>query len=220
MVTGSLAADSADEHADIDFLLIYPASRVWTSYAAARLLAKLPALGRLCPNYALPDDRLEIRPQNLFTAYEIAKAVPLFGYPLYERWIHANRWAARLLPNAFPGLAVSVVDDSPRPADGRILRTLTENRLYAGLERLEEQRKRARDQRDVGVDLSSRARAGSVDRHAPTRSFQALSELRYRLEMYGLDGHPLYAELSEWAAPLGKEMQRWGERPLPEQALA
>jgi hypothetical protein len=27
MVTGSLAADSADEHADIDFLLIYPASR-------------------------------------------------------------------------------------------------------------------------------------------------------------------------------------------------
>ena len=89
MVTGSLAADNSDEHADIDFLFVYPAHRAWSSFALLRLLAKLPNL-QMCPNYAVPDDRLAIKPRNLFTAWEIAKAVPLFGYDVYAQMMREN----------------------------------------------------------------------------------------------------------------------------------
>src|SRR5688572_29156046 len=89
MVTGSLAADNADEHADIDFLFTYPKDRTWTSYAAVRLLAKVPGvgLGKLCPNYVLSEAKLEIKPQNLFTAWEVTKAVPLFGFDVYRAFV-------------------------------------------------------------------------------------------------------------------------------------
>lgn len=215
LVTGSLAADNADEHADIDFLLIYPAHRAWSSYAAVRLVAKLPVfeMSGLCPNYALPDDKLTIRPQNLFTAWEVAKAVPLFGFDVYQRFVLANRWIADLLPNALPMLDAAGPEPSVRPQP-RLARLLTKNPAFDWLENRERARKFARDTKDVGVDMNDRFRRGSVDRHAPTRSFQALCELRYRMEMFGLGDHPLYGSIAEWTSLLDDEMRRWGTKRL------
>jgi hypothetical protein len=217
MVTGSLAADNCDEHADIDFLLTYPADRAWSSYAAVRMLAKVPTLGvsGFCPNYALPEDRLEIRPQNLFTAWEIAKAVPLFGFDVYQRMILANRWVARLLPNALPMLE-SPGPIAPGRRDSPLVRAIVWAPPFRWIEAAERRRKFKQDARDVGVDMHDRTRRGSVDRHAPTRSFQTLSELRYRMDMFGLEAHPLYREIADWTSLLDGEMTRWsGEEISP-----
>ena len=215
MVTGSLAADNADEHADIDFLLIYRPNRAWASYAAVRILAKLRPMGLrgFCPNYALPEDRLEIRPQNLFTAFEIAKAVPVFGFDTYQRMILANAWVARLLPNALPMLAAPGPIPPPR-VDPLPVRLLAKVPPLSWLEASERRRKFARDTRDVGVDMHARDAGGSVDRHSPTRSFHAMSELRYRLDHLGLSDGPLYDEIAGWTAPLDEEMRRWGSSRL------
>jgi hypothetical protein len=211
MVTGSLAADNADEHADVDFLFVYPSARAWTSYAVVRGLAKLPGLGvgGMCPNYCLPDDRLEIRPQNLFTAWEVAKAVPLFGFDTYRRFVLANRWVAELLPNAMPMLD-QPGPETEAPGDPLPLRVASRLPPLSWLEQRERRRKFRRDERDVGVDMQDRLRRGSVDRHSPTRSFQALCEFRYRMELLGLTAHPVYPRLATWTSLLDDEMRRWG----------
>ncbi len=220
LVTGSLAADNADEHADIDFLLVFPTSRAWASYAAVRLLAKRrQSLAGCCPNYAIPEDRLTIRPQNLFTAFEIAKATPIFGFDVYQRIVLENAWVAELLPNALPMLT----SPGPLPAikkDPLPVRLLTSSPPFKWLEATERRRKFARDTKDVGVNMNDRDAKGSVDRHSPTRSFHALSELRYRLDQLGLSEGKICRELANWTAPLDDEMGYWGEAKLSTSPLA
>jgi hypothetical protein len=206
MVTGSLAADNTDEGADIDFLFTYPAERTWTSYAAVRLMAKLPVggLSKLCPNYVLSDAALEIRPQNIFTAWEVAKAIPMFGFDVYREFVRANQWVSRYLPNALPEAGPIESPRVRRPSP------LTQLSAFEWLEAQEKKRKYATDRRDVGVDMHERARKGSMDRHSPTRSFHALSELRYRMRQLSLEAHPHYAEVAAATGALGDEMSRWG----------
>jgi hypothetical protein len=224
MVTGSLAADNADEHADVDFLFIYPHERTWTSFASMRLVAKLPLSGcrDLCPNYVLSREQLEIRPQNLFTAWEIAKAVPMFGFDVFEQFLRANQWVSRYLPNALP-LLEAEIDGYARPAEPRdpgLIRAVTRSGLFQKLESLEKKRKFRADHRDVGVDMNERQRKGSMDRHSPTRSFHTLSELRYRMDQLGIQAHPLYAEVDAATSMLADEMTRWGTDRLERRSRA
>ncbi len=219
MVTGSLAADNADEHADIDFLFTYPAERTWTSYALVRVLAKLPVyeLRNMCPNYVLSDQALEIKPQNLFTAWEVAKSVPLFGFDIYRNMMRANSWVSRYLPNALPDFGpVGFVE----PARVKPLEKIASSAAFQLLEKYERERKYSIDRRDVGVDMNDRAKKGSMDRHSPTRSFHVLSELRYRMERLGLGMHPVYPELVAATKVLEVEMSRWGETQLRANAAA
>ena len=220
MITGSLAADNADEHADIDFLFIYPGARTWTSFAAMRICAKLPLLGleSLCPNYVLSENRLTIKPQNLFTAWEIAKAVPMFGFELFERFIQANAWVQRYLPNAVPALASEAPSIPPRK-DPALMRAVTESAPFGRLEAWERQRKFKNDKRDAGVDMKEREKKGSMDRHSPTRSFHTLSEWRYRMEGLGLVDHPIFAEVKETTSMLEDEMSEWGGEPIAPRLL-
>lgn len=213
MVTGSLAADNADEHADIDFLFVYPKHRTYLSYAGVRMMVGLPGagLGAMCPNYALSDDHLAIQPRNLFTAWEIAKAVPMFGFDVYADFATANRWVRDYLPNALPVLDGARPTGPDLATEGRgWTRRLTQSAVMARLESMERDRKQGTDRRDVGVNMRERGERGSMDRHSPTRSFHTLSELRYRLEQFSLQAHPLYAEVASSTAPLGAEMTQWG----------
>lgn len=213
MVTGSLAADNADEHADIDFLFTYPAERTWTSYALVRLLAKAPLfeLNNLCPNYVLTDGALLIKPQNLFTAWEVAKSVPMFGFEVYGQFVRANAWVARYLPNALPepGPIASAAARAPSKSAGGVLSRVADSAAFRWLESKERSRKFSVDRRDVGVDMNERQKQGSMDRHSPTRSFHVLSEVRYRLEHLGLQLHPVYPELVAATKVLAVEMKHW-----------
>ena len=224
MVTGSLAADNADEHADIDFLFIYPEERTWTSYASMRLMAKVPmlGLGDLCPNYVLSRAKLEVRPQNLFTAWEIAKAVPMFGFNVFEQFLRANHWVTRYLPNALPSLEREIAGYAAEPEreDPGLIRALTRSALFQKLESMEKKRKFGADRRAVGVDMNERQRKGSMDRHSPTRSFHTLSELRYRMDHLGIQSHPLYAEVDAATSMLADEMTRWGTERLERRSRA
>jgi|GEM_PF-3091473 len=218
MVTGSLASDNADEHADIDFLFIYPQERTYLSFAGIRMMVNLPGAGLdiMCPNYCLPDSHLHIQPQNLFTAWEIAKAVPMFGFDVYAQFAKANRWVRDYLPNALPVLDAQApapkakAKSALRKLGGQLVRT----GLGQALEAKERARKQGNDRRDVGVNMQARAEQGSVDRHSPTRSFHTLSELRYRMEQFQLQSHPVYEEVAEATRMLGAEMATWGDETI------
>lgn len=100
-VCGSVAAGNARPDADIDIFIVTDGGRLWTVQVCAMMLRRAASVRsvRVCANYFLTIDSLEVEPQSLYTAREIAQSVPLRGEAAYRRFLAANRWVAHLLPN-------------------------------------------------------------------------------------------------------------------------
>ncbi len=100
MLTGGLAKQSAEPGGDADFLLLIEPGCVWTAKSALQVFRRgLPSgLRRLfCTNYLLGTDSLALDDQDVFTAFELATAVPLAG-PICADFVRANPWAQRWVP--------------------------------------------------------------------------------------------------------------------------
>lgn len=101
LVTGSLSKQSASDDGDIDFMLVVAPGRAWTVkstlHGARRLL---PGLAResLCTNYILDEASLAIPERTMFTAVELATAVPMAGPGACVALLDANDWARRFVP--------------------------------------------------------------------------------------------------------------------------
>ena len=100
-VCGSLAVENGDTEGDIDLFCITAPRRLWIVQLSAMVLRRFAALGgtRVCPNYLVTLDHLEVYPRNLYLAHEITQVMPLSGGEAYDRFIAANGWALRVLPN-------------------------------------------------------------------------------------------------------------------------
>ena len=120
-VTGALAVDSVDPGADIDFLVVAVAGRVWVCRALVTAVARLASVrgAALCPNYLLAADALAIPLRNHYTAHELLQMVPVAGQPTYSRMLDANWWLAGFLPNAYPTRAPA---RAPGPVGGTFAR--------------------------------------------------------------------------------------------------
>jgi hypothetical protein len=101
-VTGALAVDAADPGADIDYLVVAAAGRVWTCRAFVTALARTATLAgvRLCPNYVLSEGALGLDVRTLYTAHEFVQMVPLAGAHAWAALRAANAWVSDFLPNA------------------------------------------------------------------------------------------------------------------------
>lgn len=100
-VTGALSVDNVEADADIDFMLVCAPGQVWLVRALTGVMRRMArALGdRLCPNYILASNALELDQRNLYTARELFQMVPLYGLDIYRCLIAANTWAFNYLPN-------------------------------------------------------------------------------------------------------------------------
>jgi hypothetical protein len=101
-VTGSLAMDSADSQADLDYLIVTRPGRLWVTRAMVILLVRMvrPRGDTLCPNYFLSEEALGLAERNIFTAHEFVQMVPLSGAEVYRRMGQVNGWVRGFLPNA------------------------------------------------------------------------------------------------------------------------
>jgi len=118
-LTGNLALGTAQADDDIDLMIIAAPGALWlarlwiyllllTKGRAQGLSPRCPseksASDKLCLNLFLDSNDLgmEIASQNLFIAHEIAFIRPLVNKKqTCERFLIANRWARKFLPNAF-----------------------------------------------------------------------------------------------------------------------
>ena len=101
-VTGSLAMNNTEEGKDIDFMIVTAPDRLWTCRALSLLIARLARLEgiRLCPNYLVTTNALELEDRSLYVAHELAQMIPLSGMAIYHEMRTANRWVDDYLPNA------------------------------------------------------------------------------------------------------------------------
>jgi hypothetical protein len=110
-VTGSLAAGNVDGHSDVDFLLIARPGRLLLCHAWLKVVFRrgLGGAARLvvgdyfdwmCPNFIVSEDDMLLPRRDLYTAWEAAQAVPVFGFASCRRFLEANLWTTEFLPNS------------------------------------------------------------------------------------------------------------------------
>ena len=101
-VTGSLAMDNTEAGKDVDYLLVTQPGRLWTVRAMTLALARLARLERvrLCPNYLLTTNALELGDHSVYAAHELAQMIPLSGMEVYAQMRRLNAWTEDVLPNA------------------------------------------------------------------------------------------------------------------------
>lgn len=100
-VCGSQAAHNPGENSDLDFFCVTASNRLWLVQICAMALRRIAGLFsiRVCPNYFLTLDSLEVGKKDLYQAREACQAVPLHGSRVYDEFVDANGWIAELLPN-------------------------------------------------------------------------------------------------------------------------
>lgn len=167
LITGSLSKQSADPGSDIDFLLLVEPGRVWTVKLALQSFRRvMPELVResLCTNYILSTDNLVIPRRTLYTAVELATAIPMHGPRACIELLEANLWVMQFVPGylasvrraewaaALPGSRLRATAEASIPfgveASAQSLVTSFWDRRYFWLSEVERQR---RFQRGPGV---------------------------------------------------------------------
>lgn len=112
LVTGNLSMNNSGVDDDIDMLIIAKKNTIWTTRFLTCLVTDLLKVRRrpldktykdkICLNMFLDEDHLKIKDQNIYTAHELLQAKPLFDKNnTYQKFISANSWAKKYLPNAF-----------------------------------------------------------------------------------------------------------------------
>jgi len=113
-ITGGLTRFNARDADDIDFLIITAPKTLWVTRGFSTILLDLFRLRRrpsdtklrnlICLNMFMDEDGLMVplKEQDLFTAHEVLLMTPLWERDgAYRKFLQANRWVRRFLPNAW-----------------------------------------------------------------------------------------------------------------------
>lgn len=111
-ITGALAMGNSDTRDDIDFLIVTQRRTLWLTRALCVLLLDSHGIRRrpnrkaikdkICLNMFLDDLYLTLpkKEQDLYGAHEVYQVKPLLNKDYtYERFLQANSWARKFLPN-------------------------------------------------------------------------------------------------------------------------
>lgn len=112
-VSGSLAMANTRLEDDIDVFIITAPRRLWTTRMLCTLLLDILGVRRkpdqqktqdkLCLNMFMDGGKLglPVHERDLYLAHEVVQLQPILSrYQTYERFINANRWLKRFLPQA------------------------------------------------------------------------------------------------------------------------
>lgn len=107
-VTGTLAMKNCEKASDIDFFVVLQKGRIFTGRLLVTLVVHLlgkrrygkKIRNRICLNYFITTENLEIQRQDLFAANEYSFVYPIFGHTVFQRFCEANlNWIKKFKPN-------------------------------------------------------------------------------------------------------------------------
>jgi hypothetical protein len=110
IVTGRLAMKNARGSSDWDVLIVLEKDRIWTGRTIITFFTHLlgkrrhgnKTKDRICLNYFVTTDSLEIKNKDLFSANEYFFCVPIFSTKKYfEKFQIRNKWIKKYKPNYF-----------------------------------------------------------------------------------------------------------------------
>lgn len=102
-ISGSLSKGFSDEHSDFDFFIITQRDRLWVTRTLLHIMKKLSFIAgqqhKLCMNYFIDESALSLQEKNVYTATELYSLIPVCGAQEHQRFLKANNWISRFLPN-------------------------------------------------------------------------------------------------------------------------
>lgn len=110
LVTGRLAMKNAQHSSDWDLLVVLKGGRIWTGRTLVTLLSHFigkrrhhnKTKDRVCLNYFITTNSLEIRNKDLFSANEYFFCIPIFDSGNYfEKFQLKNSWIKEYKPNYY-----------------------------------------------------------------------------------------------------------------------
>lgn len=109
-ITGTLAAENAEQEDDVDLMMIFEGKRLFIGRAIEFLILKLLGKRRnpkgkqtqdlLCPNLYLSEEALKIENEDIYTAHEIMQIKIVWDREeMGKRFLSANRWVKNFFPH-------------------------------------------------------------------------------------------------------------------------
>jgi len=107
-LTGTLAMKNCEKNSDIDFFVVLKKGRIFTGRLLVTLIVHIlgkrrhgkKITNRICLNYFITDESLEIQRQDLFAANEYSFIYPIFGYDVFQKFCETNiNWIKKFKPN-------------------------------------------------------------------------------------------------------------------------
>lgn len=106
-MTGALAMKNAKIKSDLDILIVFKNGKIWTGRTLATLFLHVigkrrhdkKIIDRVCLNFFVTDDSLEIMIKDFFSASEYMFLFPLYGWKTYERFQIKNQWIKSMKPS-------------------------------------------------------------------------------------------------------------------------
>ncbi len=110
LVTGRVAMKNANRKSDLDLLICLEKGRIFTGRTLVTFTAQLlgrrrhgkKITDRICLNYFITTDSLEIEMQDLFASSEYSFTLPLFGFDYFQEFQKANSWIVKYHENYTP----------------------------------------------------------------------------------------------------------------------
>ncbi len=101
-LTGSLAVMNLSKGADIDYMLVTRAGRLWTARAFSVLFGRMmrPFGYTICVNLLVSENALAWPLHDLYSAREMCQMIPISGLDVYRQLRAVNSWTESILPNS------------------------------------------------------------------------------------------------------------------------
>lgn len=121
-VTGRLAMKNSEKSSDLDVLIVIKEGKIFAGRTMVTLISHLMGkrrygrkiASRLCLNYFVSENSLEINLKDLFSSSEYFFMFPVFGFDVFEKFQASNLWIKKYKPNfsqdAIPNL--KMVEDN------------------------------------------------------------------------------------------------------------
>ena len=106
-VTGALAMKNAKAKSDLDLLVVLKSGKIWTGRTLVTFFLHIfkkrrhnkKIADRVCLNFFVTDESLEVITKDLFSASEYMFLFPLYGFSTYERFQIKNQWIKSMKPS-------------------------------------------------------------------------------------------------------------------------